>query len=157
VAKSAPADGETALAAYAAALADAIDAALPRWVERCVARFVPLDGAIEASTRAAGEGARRDIGTRTRALLATDVDEQQANPLMLLRAAVSYPTEVLRAAGVAPVARDEFEVRQFPDDAYGLTPASFAEVDPALHEPGIVWGAAKAYVLKQRRRREGRV
>jgi hypothetical protein len=39
---------------------------------------------------------------------------------------------------------------------YDLTPASFADVDPALHEPGLVWGAAKAHVHLARRRREGR-
>jgi hypothetical protein len=50
------------------------------------------------------------------------------------------------------VPRDEFSVRSFPDDAYDLSPASFADVDPALHEPGLAWGAAKAYVHLARRR-----
>ena len=36
--------------------------------------------------------------------------------------------------------------RNFPDDVYDLSPATFADVDPALHEPGLVWGAAKAHV-----------
>ena len=44
----------------------------------------------------------------------------------------------------------------FPDDPYDLTPGSFADVDPSLHEPGLVWGAAKAHVVLARRRREGR-
>ena len=46
--------------------------------------------------------------------------------------------------------------RAFPDDVYDLAPASFADVDPALHEPGLVWGAAKAHVHLARRRRDGR-
>jgi hypothetical protein len=54
------------------------------------------------------------------------------------------------------VARDEFSLRNFPDDVYDLTPASFADVDPELHEPGLLWGAAKAHVHLARRRREGR-
>ena len=63
---------------------------------------------------------------------------------------------VLRAAGASPVPRDDFDVRNFPDDVYGLSPATFADVDPALHEPGLVWGAAKAHVHLARRRREGK-
>ena len=87
-----------------------------------------------------------------RALLLLDVEEQRVNPLALLRRAVSYPTDVLRGAGVPPVVRSEFDERAFPDDVYALTPASFADIDPALHEPGILWGAAKAHAHLQRRR-----
>ncbi len=43
----------------------------------------------------------------------------------------------------------------FPDDDYDLTPASFGDLDPALHEPGLVWGAAKAHVFLARRRAAG--
>lgn len=150
-------EDEAALVAYATALADAIEAALPRWVERCVARFVPLD--ISSSTDAVAEVAgrvQRDVGAEMRSLLATDIDEQRTSPLALLRGAVREPTALLREMGVPPVVRDEFDERNFPDDTYGLVPASFADVDPALHEPGMRWGAAKAYVFKQRRKREGR-
>ena len=87
---------------------------------------------------------------------ATDVDQQWTNPLDLVRRAVSFPTDVLRKAGVAPVARDSFAVEVFPDDVYDLAPASFADVDPALSEAGIEWGAAKAHVVLNRRAREGR-
>jgi len=63
---------------------------------------------------------------------------------------VRYPTEVLRAAGARPVARDPIQVRLLPDDVYDLSPATFADIDPALAEPGLMWGAAKA--LEHRRR-----
>jgi putative CocE/NonD family hydrolase len=46
-------------------------------------------------------------------------------------------------------------VHSFPDDAYDLGPASFADIDPSLHEPGLMWGAAKAHVHLARRRAEG--
>ena len=39
---------------------------------------------------------------------------------------------------------------------YDLSPASFADLAPALKEPGLVWGAAKAHVHLSRRRAEGR-
>jgi hypothetical protein len=87
-----------------------------------------------------------------RALLALDLDEQRVNPLALVRRAVSYPTQVLQDAGMPPVVRDEFDERAFPDDMYGLSPASFAEVDQSLYEPGLEWGAAKAHAHLVRRR-----
>ncbi len=156
-----PADDLAALQRHAVALADAIEAALPGWVVRCVERLVrawegDVDPAVLAQASEAGLRARAEIGPRVRALLATDVDGQRTNPLTLLRTAVRYPTEVLAATGVAPVARDDFAERAFPDDVYDLSPASFGDVDPALHEPGLVWGAAKAHVVLTRRRAEGR-
>jgi hypothetical protein len=150
-----------ALARYARELADGIEAALPRWVVACVERvLVAYRGSVDAEERraaeAAGQQASADVGPEVQALLQTDIDEQRTSPLALVRGAVRYPTAVLEQAGVPPVERDPFAVRQFPDDPYDLTPASFADVDPALHEPGLTWGAAKAHVHLARRRREGR-
>jgi hypothetical protein len=155
------ADDLAKLAEYAGALADGVQAALPGWVERSVERVhvaqtmrrPPLD--VRDAAAAAGLDAAADIGGRVRALLALDVDEQPTGPLALVRQAVPYPTEVLLAAGVDPVARDEFAIRQFPDDVYDLSPTSFAELDPELHEAGLVWGAAKAHVHLARRRADG--
>jgi hypothetical protein len=138
-------------------LADAVDAALPVWVERCVEeRLSQWFGAVDPerldAARAAGDRARDEVGAAVRRLLGQDVDEQRTNPLTLLRRAVRYPTEVLQAAGVPPVRRDEFAERTFPDDIYDLAPASFDDVDPSLHEPGLVWGAAKAHIHLRRHR-----
>lgn len=145
------------LAGYGRELADAVDAALPGWVARSVrgvaaAQDLPLDAAAEASLRAAAEAARSDGVGRLRELLAADVDRQVGSPLAILRSLVRYPTEVLRSLGARPVARDEFAERSFPDDVYDLSPAAFGDVDPALHDPGMTWGAAKAYTHLQRRR-----
>jgi hypothetical protein len=142
---------------YANALAEAVEEALPRWVSRSVERILvafsgTADPAVMAEAVDAGLRAVDDVMPRLRALLATDVDEQRTNPLSILRGAVRYPTEVLRAAGIPGVRRDEYDERAFPDDDYGLTPASFADVDPALHEPGLAWGAAKAHLHLARRR-----
>jgi hypothetical protein len=92
------------------------------------------------------------VGPQVRALVEADIDEQRTTPLSLLRGAVRYPTEVLRAAGAPPVDRDPIQARLLPDDVYDLSPATFADVDPALAEPGMLWGAAKA--LAHRRRHE---
>ncbi len=59
-------------------------------------------------------------------------------------------SSVLSAAGVVPVQRDADAVRLFPDDAYDLSPGSFAELHPDLRVPGLEWGAAKAYVHRRR-------
>lgn len=139
----------------ARALADAVEETLPQWVERSVERVLAAAGGrpdpqVQAAARAAGRQAVDDVGPRLRSLLAADVDEQWANPMSLLREAVRYPTAVLRAAGVAPVERDDFARERFPDDDYDLTPTNFAEVDRSLAEVGIAWGAAKAWEHKRR-------
>ncbi len=141
---------------HATALADAVDVALPRWVERSVTRIMmawqggPPDAAVVDAARDAGRRAADEVGAEVRALLAADIDEQWTTPLSLLRAAVRYPTRVLEDAGVPPVERDPIQERLLPGDIYDLSPASFADVDPALAEPGMVWGAAKALAHRRR-------
>jgi hypothetical protein len=141
---------------HATALAEAVEVALPGWVERSVTRIMaawsgraPDAGIVEAA-REAGRRAGAEVGDEVRALLAADIDEQWTTPLSLLRSAVRYPTEVLRGAGVPPVERDAFRERLEPGDLYDLSPASFADVDPSLAEPGMVWGAAKALAHRRR-------
>jgi hypothetical protein len=150
----AEADAETQLAAHAARLADAIDAVLPDWVRRCVeARLTTVTPAIRDAATEAGERARAEVGAAVRRLLVeTDIDDQRGNPLALLRTATRYPTEVLHAAGAPAVERDKFARERFPDDDYDLTPATWSDLDPSLHELGLTWGAAKAFVHKQRHR-----
>jgi hypothetical protein len=149
-------EAEVQLRSYADELVDGIERALPRWVVASVERLVlAYHGSLEADVttlaREAGERARADTVPRLLELLSADVEEQWTNPLALVRRAVVYPTEVLRRAGVPPVVRDEHAERLFPDDPYDLTPARFADLDPALHEVGLRWGAAKAFVVKARR------
>lgn len=153
-----PADA-AALVGYADALADAVDATLAGWVERAVlARWSawhgsPAPAEVVTRARAAGERARAEVVPELRVLLAADVDAQRANPLAIVRRAVPHSTAVLRDAGVPPVERDAHAERLFPEDDYDLTPATFGDLDPSVHEPGIAWGAAKAHVLLARRRR----
>ena len=136
---------------HATALANAIVDALPGWVERCVARRLGrADAAVSEAAHEAGVRAADELGREVRDLLAADIDDQRTTPLALLRTGVRYPTEVLRDAGVPPVERDPVQVRLLPDDIYDLSPATFADVDPALAEPGMVWGAAKALAHRRR-------
>lgn len=142
---------------YAQQLADVVDAVLAAWVERCVALRIEQAGLVEtpqlrlAAVRA-GETARVEVVPRLRALLEQDVDAQTTTPLAILRRAVAYPTQVLHEAGVPVVARDRFSETNFPDDAYALTPAKFADIDQSLADVGLAWGASKAMAHLQRHR-----
>jgi hypothetical protein len=145
-----------------AALLAAVDRAVPGWVVRSVqqvagAAGIAIDGSARARLDAAAAAAQGEVRDRLERLLALDVDEQRTNPLSILRDAVRHPTAVLRSLKVPPVPRDDFARSAFPDDDYGLTPATWRDVDESLHEPGIVWGAAKAHRVLARRRAEGRL
>jgi len=141
--------------AYAEMLADGIEAALPTWVVGSVHRVMTawaggVAPEVAEAAEIAGQRARSETGPAVRALLSSDIDDQRTTPLTLVRQAVKYPTEVLRRAGVPPVERDRFSAEKFPDDDYDLSPSSFADVDPALAEAGIAWGAAKAFLHRRR-------
>lgn len=145
------ADDEHQLDVYGQALADQVELVGFAWLLRLVELRSPgLTASADIQTTL-GAGATQMVN-EVRELLSRDLAEQHTGPLDVLRRAVRYPTEVLAAAGTAPVERDGFAVTNFPDDVFGLSPASFAEVDPSLHEPGLVWGAAKAHVHLRRRR-----
>jgi hypothetical protein len=154
-----PADLE-ALARYADDLVAAVEVALPTWVQRVVAdRWdqwqggEPPDEVVQAAADAASQ-ASAEVVPALRELLGRDVADQDGNPLAVVRRAVAFPTRVLEATGMPPVVRDEQAERLFPADVYDLVPGSFGDLDPAAHDPGLRWGAAKAHVLL-RRRREG--
>lgn len=155
-----PDDAEdgAALARHAEALAEAVDASVARWAARCVTirweqwSGEPAPDDVVERARTTGERARSDVMPLLRELLHADVDAQRSNPLSILRGAVSHPTAALLHLGVPPVVRDQQAEQMFPDDVYDLAPAAFADVDPSVHEPGLVWGAAKAHVVLSRRR-----
>ena len=144
----------------AADLYAAIAAVLERWLTdlttRTALRHVgDVTAELEADAREMAAAAAPVTLRRVHELLATDVDEQRTNPLAVMRAAVAGPTAVLRSAGVPPPPRDEFDERTFPEDVYGLGPATWRDVDESLHEPGLMWGAWKAATVLRRRRSEG--
>lgn len=154
------ANAEEVFRAAGADLAAAVDAAVGGWVESAVARLVTawagsVPPEVREAARTAGERARHEVGVALAELVAADPDAAWTTPLSLLRQATRYPTAVLAELGVPPVVRDEVAERQFPDDVYDLTVASFADLGPAVGEAGLVWGAAKAH-LHLTRRQAGR-
>lgn len=144
---------------YPQHLADAVREVIEPWLIRCVVdTSIRVTGTCAAPLRAnALEMARvcaPTVMAELNALLDTDVDAQRTNPLSVLRAAVRHPTALLRDAGIAEVRRDDFAVRSFPADGYNLSPATWADIDESLVEPGLIWGAWKAKTVLDRRRAE---
>jgi hypothetical protein len=138
--------------AYGAALADAIDASIEKWVVSVTLERAPH---LDREAAAAAVRCRQEVVGRLRALLALDLDRQSVTPLQILRSAAAFPTAVLRSAGVEVARRDELDVRRDPDDVYALAPTSFADLGPEVGDAGTTWGAAKAYVHLARRRESG--
>lgn len=137
--------------------------AVPDWVRQCVVEVyvdasrasgvepsLDLVGSvsiIRAAERAGWE-ASAEVGRRLRELFDTPIGDQRTSPLEIVGDAVSYPTAVLKAAGVPPVARAPEAVRLLPRDLYGLTPKSLGTLHPMLPELVVRWkelrGAVRA-------------
>lgn len=140
---------------------------LPQWVRASVTRVVgawlaaggqlrPGAGTVsdvESRADEAGRQGAEALSAEMRRLLSADVDGQWTTPLALARQAVRFPTGVLAAAGVPPLERDRFAEGRFPDDPYGLTPASLGALSPGLAELAMAWGAAKAAAHRARHQR----
>lgn len=144
----------------ASTLLQAVVEATPSWVARSVAEVVAAQGLAvdDAHTdRLADAAARaqRYVEANLGALLRADIDQQRSTPLTIVRDAARFPVEVLHAAGAREMHRLDVDRWAFPNDPFGVTPASLAEMGPAVHEAGIAWGAAKAHVHLRRRRAEG--
>ena len=143
-----------------AAIVAGVERQVPGWARAHVERLLDAWGharadarvRAEAQTAEAGAAAARRIVAELRALFAMDPQQQQATPLEVVRTAYREPTEVLAAAGVPPIVRDEFDERAWPDDVYGLVPRTLGDLgDPELAPLHLAWGMAKATVLRARR------
>jgi hypothetical protein len=143
----------------AAVLLDTTRRVAARWLRRVTVEAATRGG-VSISTddpelsAVVGDAVDRLL-TDLETLLDTDVDEQRTNPLSIFRAAVGGPTAFLVRRGATPPVADGFTSTHFPDDVFGLGPASWSDIDPELHEPGITWGAWKALTVLRRRRDEG--
>lgn len=140
-----------------ARLLRAARAVIPSWLHRVTMQAVagpPPAGLVDDVDALVATESERLAG-ELETLLRTDVDEQRTNPLSLFRAAVGPSTELLRRHDVAPPLEDTFIARRFPGDPYRLGPATWSDIDPSLHEPGLAWGAWKAMTVLRRRREEG--
>ncbi|HVM41331.1 MAG TPA: hypothetical protein VM618_11210 [Acidimicrobiia bacterium] len=154
-------DALDALADASAGIAAGVRASLPGWAEERVGVIVAAWGRhdddererILTDARRAGQAAAERVGAEMDRLFALDPDEQRVTPLQIVRTAYREVTPVLANAGIPPVERDEFDERAFPDDAYGLVPASLRDLGgDALHDLQIRWGVARTTLHHLRRR-----
>jgi hypothetical protein len=156
-------DDETVAAQRLSEASDAIVAGvareLPGWVQRSIARIADAWGRLDDDQRAAldrsavdaSTAAAERVTTELRALFVIDAGAQRATPLEIVRSAYREPTAALAAAGIAPVERDAFEERAWPDDCYGLVPHTLGDLgDPDLAPLHLAWGMAKSAVLRAR-------
>jgi hypothetical protein len=136
----------------------AVDAT-PAWVSRSVLLVAGMQsvdtGDAGVLITDAGDRARVFVDDRLGTLLNADIDRQRSTPLSVFRDAARFPVEVLHQLGAQPVQRVDVERWASPNDPFGVTPATLADVGEAVQEAGIMWGAAKAAIHLQRRRDEG--
>ena len=135
-------------------LAQAVEAVLEEWITGWVARF-DAAAATSTATTAAIEMVRTEVLSELRSLLTSDIDEQRATPLGVLRRAIAVVSDVLLAAGAKPPQRDPYDEQRFPEDVFGLNPATWSDIHPELVEPGLHWSVAKAFEHRRRHRSGG--
>jgi len=143
---------------YSTRLLETSDEVVTKWVERLIQRHCDEQ---KFSDLQAGEllssvvwQVSDEVHSRLENLLSLDVLEQRTNPLAIFRQATRPITELLSNLGCSPVSRDEFNERSFPEDIYGLSPATWIDIDEALVEPGIEWGAWKAATVMMRKKNQ---
>lgn len=149
------AEAEAQYRTAAATLLDGLDGAIEAWIVRVVSQHLVGTSSSDEFAERTVEVARAThahVVPALRELLTADVDDQRAGPLAVLRGCVGPANDLLDQAGVTPPHRDPVTVSMFPDDPYDLGPANFDDIDPSLHEIGLVWGAAKAHLVILRHR-----
>lgn len=152
-----PVDPDDQLAAISEELVVALGAALPGWLDRTLRAMldtagVHLDMGSETELRALCAELANRIHDDVAAVVRADPDAGRGTPLDVIRRSLGPANDFLAERGVRAPERDAFDRRWAPDDSYGLAPANFSVIDPAVHEPAIAWGAARAYVHLDRRR-----
>ncbi len=143
---------------YSTRLLETSDQVVAKWVERLIRQHCdekkisdPRVGDLCISVIAQ---VSTEVHDNLVELLSRDVFEQRTNPLAIFRQATRPITELLKNLGSPSVTRDEFDERSFPDDVYGLSPATWVDIDEAMVEPGIEWGAWKAATVMMRKRNQ---
>jgi hypothetical protein len=143
----------------ARALVDGVERLGAAWVVNAVMRIIDAYGRVTeparvralADARAAGERAATRVASELRSLFALDPAAQRATPLEIIRSLRAEATEVLADAGVPEVVRDDYDMRAFPDDIYGIVPKYATDLgEEDLGGALLAWGMGKARVLRER-------
>jgi hypothetical protein len=135
-----------------ARLVEVAESVTPVWAKTLIERFTGLSQIPVSDEQRVAVIETVTIQTLSglRQLLALDPEEQRTNPLTVFRRATAPITALLAELNIPPIRRDEFAQRSFPDDIYGLSPATWSDISEQLIEPGLEWGAWKATVIMSR-------
>jgi len=136
---------------YGEALIAAVEDSFGPWLERELRRRLDV-AELPEGLSVSIEDVRRDVHVRLTELVHADVDTPLSGPLERMRVAVEALVPVLDGLGLPVPARDPFDEQLRPNDRYALGPYTFADVGSEVHEAGIAWGAAKAYLHRARRK-----
>ncbi len=142
-------DDERAYVDYGEQLREAVSQAIQPWlVNQLRVRF-----SIEPDLLTTEIGAvAADADARLCELVHADVDTPLSGPLERIRGAVEKLSPRLVELGAVPPTRDPFDERIRPDDIFALGPVAFSDLGDRVHQAGITWGAAKAYLHQSRRK-----
>ena len=143
-------EDEERFAEYGRALHSAVERSFEPWL---VALLTARSGEAELpdEVQAAVEEATAQASSNIKALVTADVDEAVSGPLEQMRRALTRLPADLDAHGFDRPSRDPVDSEMRPDDVHGLGPMSFMDLGNEVHEAGIAWGAAKAFLHRQRR------
>lgn len=143
---------------YSARLLETSNEVVAQWVERLIRKHCDdqkiSDLVVGDLLSSVVARVNREVHSNLHELLSLDVLEQRSNPLAIFRQATRSVSELLTQIGCTPKARDEFDERSFPDDIFGLSPATWADIDETMVEPGIEWGAWKAATIMMRKKKQ---
>lgn len=146
------ADDEMRLAEIAADVLARVRVAAPIWLRARAVALCAASGAATEGVDAAVDDTLALLEPEIERILLADPDAGAGSPLAAIRASIRPLTDHLHSIGVPPVIRDAFAMENFRDDLYDFGPAAFADIHESLHEPGLMWGAARAHVHLRRRR-----
>lgn len=138
---------DVAFAQIGESLKTALVAGIPVWIE-AVAQ-ARLGESIDQDDIA--DEIIASVTARMSTLIAADIDEPLSGPLEIVRQSAEPLTRFLAHAGATPPDRDPFDVAARPDDRFAVGPMTFLELGQPVHDAGIEWGAAKAFVHRSRR------
>jgi len=141
---------ELAFAQIGESLTTALVAAIPAWVE-AVARARSSESIDRDELADVADEIIESVEARMATLIAADIDEPLSGPLEIVRQSAEPLSRFLANAGANPPERDPYDIAARPDDRFAIGPMTFLELGQPVHEAGIEWGAAKAFVHRSRR------
>lgn len=137
---------------YGLELVAAVDTAIRPWLLDVLAhRFGgDIPPASQQRAEAAVEAAAAEAHRLLTELATADPATPLSGPLERLRRSVSPVTDLLGEAQAQRPRRDPVDIEMRPDDVFAIGPLAFTDLSAEVHDAGITWGAAKAYMHTQR-------